>query len=299
MRDDSLKVSIVIPTFDRPDDLAELLETIRGQTVRPWEIIVVDDNTPTDVIEKVCKEYTEKFQALGSSLKYMKNPRQRSAAIARNVGANVASGDAIMFLDDDILLHPDYIEKIVAVFSAHSSALGVQGWDVNATNELKVHPLIRSVQAFFRLQHYVKDSCRFTEYPHSLTRTINCEWLRGSNSTVKREVLAEFEFDENLEKYAYLEDLLFSYSIHKKYPDSLYMTPEAKHIHKASERLGMETNEKKMHYRQCRKYVLARLFGVRGRFIYYWQTMGMIIIGWLAKILSLARLSRKRSQNHQ
>lgn len=50
----------------------------------------------------------------------------------------------------------------------------------------------------------------------------------------RREILRQFKFDESLKGYSYMEDLLLSHSIHKKYPNSLYITPYAKCIHKVS-----------------------------------------------------------------
>lgn len=290
---DCLRVSVVIPTYNRPNYLAELLESILRQTFEPLEVLVVDDNTPTDVIKAVCEDYLIKFESLSSRLIYVRNHKERSAATARNIGAKMAQGDLTLFLDDDILLYPNYIEKIVAVFLEHPNALGVQGWDVNAKNKIVTHPIIKALQTLFRLQHYVKDSCKFTEYPYLLTKTINCEWLRGANLTIKREVFTEFRFDETLKKYSYLEDLLFSYSIQKKYNGSIYITPDAKYVHKTSKgREGIEAAERRIHLHQYRKYVLRRLFGMKGWLIYYWQNMGMLIIDCAGKIWSFVNFAK-------
>jgi len=277
-----MSTSIVIPTYYRPDDLSELLDSLLNQTAKPVETIVVDD-TPTNLVKIVCEEYEIKFESKGSRLIYIKNPRERSAAIARNIGTERAIGDIVVFLDSDVVIYPDYIEKITAIFKEHPNALGVQGWDVNA-RKVGTHLLIKAVQTFFRLKHYVKDSCKFAEYPYLLTKTINCEYLHGSNFAVKRDVLAESRFDETLKKYSYMEDLLFSYSIYQKYASSLYITPSAKCMHKGSKEGRMETAERRSHLRQCRKHVLTKLFGVKGSLIYYWQSIGMLVIDLAGKI---------------
>jgi len=282
-----MKVSVVIPTYFRPDDLAELFDSLLTQTIKPLEVIVIDD-TPADMIEVVCEIYKVRFESVRSTLIYIRNPRERSIAIARNVGAEKAQGEIIIFLDSDVILYPDYIAKIMEVFRKYSNALGVQGWNVNA-KKIRTHPLIKAIQTFFRLQHYVKDSCKFTEYPNMLTKTINCEYLHGSNFAVKRDILTEFKFDDTLKKYSYMEDLLFSHSVYQKFTTVLYITPNAKCIHKRSKEGRMEMAEKTPHLRQCRKYVLTKLFGVKGLFFYYWQTIGISIINLITKIWRLIK----------
>jgi glycosyltransferase involved in cell wall biosynthesis len=283
----SPSVSIVIPTYFRSAELSELFDSLIKQTVSPFEVIIVDD-TPTDVIKVVCEEDKYEFTLNGSELIYVRNPRERSSAIARNVGAKIARSDIIMFLDSDVVLYPDYIEKIIDVFTKYMNALGVQGWNINA-RKIKTHPILKAIQKFFYLQHYVKNSCKYTEYPYSLTKTINCEYLHGSNFAIKKKVLNEFEFDENLKKYSYMEDLLFSYSIYQKYSGSLFITPYAKCIHKTSEKGRMNVSEMRPHLYQCSKYVLNMLFGNKGSLILYLQTSGNAILSLIKKIWFLKK----------
>jgi len=58
-----MKASIVIPTYYRPKDLAELFDSLLKQTVKPLEVIVVDD-TPSNIIEEICAKYRDKFESL-------------------------------------------------------------------------------------------------------------------------------------------------------------------------------------------------------------------------------------------
>jgi DUF2075 family protein len=80
---------------------------------------------------------------------------------------------------------------------------------------------------------------------------------------------SEFSFDENLMGYAYMEDLLFSHSVFQKYPNSLLITPKAKCIHKLSKTARMANQEFKKHAQRYRKYVLTKLLGLKGLYIYY------------------------------
>lgn len=269
-----MKVSIIVPTYHRAHDLSELLDSILKQTVRPYEVIVVDD-TPNDTIETLCEEYEALFENIGSRLAYFRNPGNRCLTISRNVGVKHAEGEFIAFFDSDVILHCDYIDKILEVFRKYANALGVQGWIVNFKG--KDDLLSRAVNRVFFLNRLTKDSCRFLGYPAVLTRIINCEILSGANMTYRHEVFSEFKFDESLNKYCYMEDVLFSHSIFKKYPKGLFITPYAKCIHKSSEAGRVESKELERLKSQHRKYVLVKLFGLRGTLLYYWQSLGIAI----------------------
>ena len=269
-----MKVSIVVPSYYRADDLSELLDSILGQTVRPFEVIVVDD-TPNDTIGTLCDKYVVLFENMGSRLAYLRNPGERSLTISRNVGVKRAGGELIEFFDSDVVLHRDYIEKILEVFGKYPNALGVQGWIVNVKG--KTDWLSQTVNRVFFLNRLSKDSCRFLEYPAVLTRIINCESLSGANMTYRREIFSEFKFDESLKKYCYMEDVLFSNSIFKKYPKGLFITPYAKCSHKSSEAGRIESKELERLKNQHRKYVLMKLFGLRGALLYYWQNLGIVV----------------------
>jgi len=270
-----MKVSVVIPTYYRADDLSELLNGLLRQTVKPFEVIIVDD-TPNNSISALCEEYRTMFGSLGSKLTYIRNPRERSLTVSRNLGVKHARGEFIMFFDSDVILHPDYVEKILEVFGKYPNALGVQGWITNS-EEGKPNRFSQILNGLFFLDRTTKDSCRFSEYPTILTKIINCESLSGANVTYKREVFSRFRFDENLKKYCYMEDVLFSHSVFKKYPRGLFITPYAKCIHKSSGAGRIESKELERLKNQHRKYVLVKLFGLKGLLLYYWQSVGITI----------------------
>lgn len=290
----NMKVSVVIPTYYRPDDLSELFGSLLRQTIKPMEIVVIDD-TPSDVVKVICKRYEVKFKDSGIKLSYFKNPKERSAAIARNFGINIVKGEIVLFLDSDVILYPEYVEKILEVFKNNPNAVGVQGWIIRQITKQR-HYLLKyfidqSIRRLFSLPHVAKNKSRIGEYPVILTKIMNCETLSGSNMAIKRDILKEFKFDENLKRYSYMEDVLFSYSVFKQYPQGLYITPYARCIHKVSGGGRMGKVELGSHLNLCRKYVLAKLFGWKGALIYYWQNIGLVIITLKSKIGNLLDLS--------
>jgi len=273
------EISVIIPTYYRASDLSELFESILRQTINPVEVIVVDD-TPNDTIKIVCEVYKSKYEKINTDIKYLRNPRELGLTVARNVGIENASGGIILFLDSDVILHQEFIEKILEVFKDNSNALGVHGWV--GKEKIKYNKIIYLIYELlariFHLYYHSKNSCKYPEYPCILTKIINCTHMRGCNMAFKKDVFNEFRFDENLTKYCFNEDLLFSHSIFQKYPNSLFITPYAKNIHKYSEAGRMEDKELNKNKRISRKYVLTKLFGFKGLLIYYWQNIGLSIV---------------------
>lgn len=102
------RVSVVICTRDRPDDIAVCLASLPMQTRRPDEIVVVD-NAPRDD--------RTRDAALNAGATYVREPRP-GLDIARNTGVRAATGDLIVFTDDDVLLDPTWLERMTAAFDA-------------------------------------------------------------------------------------------------------------------------------------------------------------------------------------
>lgn len=94
-------ISIIIPTYNRPKYLLDVLESVRQQTRKPYEVIVVDDGS-TDNTRKILINSPYKIHYI-----YQKNC---GPAAARNAGIMAAQGDVVAFLDDDDLLLPQALE---------------------------------------------------------------------------------------------------------------------------------------------------------------------------------------------
>lgn len=102
-----LRTSVVICTRDRLPALERCLESLRGQTLAPDEIIVVDNGSESGAAVRRATE------AVGG-----KWIREEVPGLdrARNVGARAAQGDVIVYTDDDVMLHRRWLERMVAAF---------------------------------------------------------------------------------------------------------------------------------------------------------------------------------------
>ncbi len=102
---DVMKYSIIIPVYNRPDEVGELLESIASQPRPDVEVIVVEDGSTVD-----CKEVVAKFEnRLQISYLVKENG---GPAMARNFGAQHASGEWLLILDSDVVLPPNYFEAV-------------------------------------------------------------------------------------------------------------------------------------------------------------------------------------------
>jgi len=98
--------SVVICTRDRPEELARCLAALPRQTLRPTQVIVVDNAS---------RDGRTKEAALAAGVDYVREDRP-GLDIARNTGAKQATGEIVAFTDDDVDLHPRWLERMVAAF---------------------------------------------------------------------------------------------------------------------------------------------------------------------------------------
>ncbi len=101
-------VSIIMPSYNTAQYIAETIESVIRQTYQNWELIIVDDCSP-DNTDEVVKQYL-----IDNRIKYLKNEKNSGAAVSRNRALREAKGKWIAFLDSDDLWMPEKIEKQVS-----------------------------------------------------------------------------------------------------------------------------------------------------------------------------------------
>lgn len=123
--------SIVTPSYNRPDFLARLLESICHQTNRDFEVFVIDDASPDqEAYERVVGQFTQAIP-----LRYLRNEVNRGAQYSRNRGVAASTGKLIAFVDDDDEWMPQKLERQAALFSSASERLGLVYTWADAVNE--------------------------------------------------------------------------------------------------------------------------------------------------------------------
>ena len=100
-----MKYSIIVPVFNRPDEVDELLESLSNQTLRDFEVIIVEDGSI-----KTCKDVCDKYAGILSLYYYAKE--NSGTGQSRNYGAERAKGDYLIILDSDVVLPTGYLEAV-------------------------------------------------------------------------------------------------------------------------------------------------------------------------------------------
>lgn len=100
-------VSVIIPVYNRESYISETLLTIKNQTFRPLELIIVD-NCSKDSTLDICRDFAVKESCNGFSVKVVQEKRPGASA-CRNTGARAATGEWLSFFDSDDLMSADFI----------------------------------------------------------------------------------------------------------------------------------------------------------------------------------------------
>ncbi|MBX4196767.1 glycosyltransferase [Candidatus Pacearchaeota archaeon] len=217
-------LSVIIPTYNRPDDIALTLSSLRKFPVK--EVIVVDQSKDdrTKRVVKSIKNITYLYSS------------QPSITIARNKGAKASSGRLVCFIDDDVTLGKNYFSEILKVFNENPDARAAAAYIKEDAKDSPFMILLKKLFFLSRRENERTDvvSSYGNLYPIHLAKTKNTQWLPGVNMVYKREVFSEQQFDENLLGYTVVEDMDFSYRLYMRHHSSLFLTPYADIVHRAS-----------------------------------------------------------------
>lgn len=108
-----MKISVVIPTWNRRDNVVKVIKCLLTQEIQPqhsMEIIVVDDNSTDDTTGALTQEFGDKIKVLSTPEHITWN-----ASIPRNIGAAASddNSDGLLFVDSDVMLPPDRIQRVI------------------------------------------------------------------------------------------------------------------------------------------------------------------------------------------
>lgn len=115
---DHYTVSIIVATYDRPQDLKNCLDALMNlRSTRQKEIIVVDNNPESGLTSRVVKSYPGVI---------LIKERRKGSSYARNTGIIQSTGDIVIFIDDDVTVTPEWLERLIAPF-ARNKVMAVTG----------------------------------------------------------------------------------------------------------------------------------------------------------------------------
>jgi glycosyltransferase involved in cell wall biosynthesis len=101
------KISVVIPAYNGGTQLDQCLNALSRLATAPSEIIVVDDGSTDGSVQKAAEQ----------GIRVLKTSGRQGPAVARNIGAQAATGDIVFFLDADVCVHEDATERLATAFA--------------------------------------------------------------------------------------------------------------------------------------------------------------------------------------
>ena len=124
--------SLVVCTVDRFDRLERLFQSLRAQTCRDFEVVLVDQN-PDDRLVPVIENYRSSFP-----INHLRSPKGLS--LARNRGLAVSGGAYVGFPDDDCWYRPETLADVASKFRRHGELCVVTGRTVDASDKPSLSP---------------------------------------------------------------------------------------------------------------------------------------------------------------
>ncbi|MGL4853305.1 MAG: glycosyltransferase [Phocaeicola sp.] len=100
-----MKYSLIVPVYNRPEEVDELLTSLTQQTFTEFEVIIVEDGS-----SRPCKEVVDRYSSQLELHYYMKS--NSGPGDSRNYGAERASGSYLLILDSDCILPPNYLMAV-------------------------------------------------------------------------------------------------------------------------------------------------------------------------------------------
>lgn len=210
------RLAVVVPTRNRPHEVATLLASLSVQSRRPESLVVVDSSDPDlrDQVRSAVK------RGLSAALHIDHWPP--SAAAQRNRGLDAVSGDCdlVALLDDDVTLPPDALEtacREIADAAPDFIGFGLNPTDKDATRgygRLKGSRLVHWLGLYCDRVGAVMPSGWHTRLL-SVAQPAEVQWLTTCAAIWKASAIRNIRFDEFFEQYSYLEDLEFSLQARK------------------------------------------------------------------------------------
>ena len=187
-----MKYSIIVPVYNRPDEVDELLQSLSAQQFKDFEVIIVEDGS-----QKACKDVCNKYADILDLHYYLKE--NSGPGQSRNYGVERAHGDYAIILDSDVVLPADYLSAV----DAELSATACDAWG----GPDAAHPSFTPVQ---KAISYSMTSFFTTGGIRGGKAKLDKFYPRSFNMGIRRDVYRELG---GFSKMRFGEDIDFSYRI--------------------------------------------------------------------------------------
>ena len=188
----NMKYSFIVPVFNRPDEVDELLESLCSQTLKVCEVIIGEDGS-----QKPCKDVCDKYASILALHYYYKE--NSGPGQSRNYGVERAQGDYVIILDSDVVLPQGYLESV----ECRVESVGIVAWG----GPDAAHPSFTPVQ---KAISYSMTSFFTTGGIRGGKKKLDKFFPRSFNMGIRRDVYLQLG---GFSKMRFGEDVDFSYRI--------------------------------------------------------------------------------------
>ena len=129
-----MKLTVVIPTFNRVRLLSEAIDSILSQSIAVHEIVIVDDASNDDT-QSFCQKLTQEKRS--TSVVFIRNDKNCGAQVCRNIGWQLSTGDAILFMDSDDVLTKNGVQPLLQELEINPNLDYVFGKVVRTDSQLQ------------------------------------------------------------------------------------------------------------------------------------------------------------------
>ncbi|MFW6106740.1 MAG: glycosyltransferase family 2 protein [bacterium] len=182
-------IAVIIPTYRRWPHLCNTMRDLNRQTIQPDEIVIVDQ-TPGDEIPPGQPKSLIEGSTVPINYIYQDRPRVYEA---RNRAAHAASAEILLYIDDDVVIRPEFVERHLTHYS-DDAVHAVVGPAVKEGGKLRPAP-----DAFCRMPPEVQAYLSAVQFPEPI-RNVGC--MHAGNFSIRRPVLADLGgWDEHVITY--------------------------------------------------------------------------------------------------
>ena len=192
-----MKYSIIVPVYNRPDEVDELLQSLCTQQEKDFEVIIVEDGSQTPC-EDVCRKYQDRLD-----LKYFMKPNSGPGQ-SRNYGAERAQGQWLIVLDSDVVLPDGYLAAVSERLHLSSSTPDIAAWGGPDAAHPDFTPVQKAI-SYAMTSFFTTGGIRGGK-----GKKLDKFYPRSFNMGIRREVYSELG---GFSKMRFGEDIDFSYRI--------------------------------------------------------------------------------------
>lgn len=272
-----LSYSVIICTLDRPDDMKRCIASWLRQRPRPREIVVVhgrQDGAIGDALHEL---------VAGTDVEMTYVRTAPSLVRQRNAGIPHATGDVVVFADDDAVYMDGYASALLDAYEAdHDQRVGgVQGTIEEFNGGMASRWGLSRLFLLPRLGEGTLQTSAWPAFYRGKARRAPVRVFSGAAMSFRRSVLQEFQFDDALARYWVGDDFEMAYRVSGKYV--LWQAADARLIHHVSP-VGRDGARRGAKMNVVNHWYLSRkCFGdtTRARLCWAWSDLGMAIVAVL------------------